>query len=150
MIVSRLWLTSSCSDWEGTHVLFFPSLLKRSVFFFFSIKTLTVVLNLQLERTERNISIRQSRKNWCCNCFLFTVFSLSWLLQFHFSNQIRFRIPDSVCSEGTQGSESCGAAEEEDEWAGVVAAPALPHDSLPHPQQTWKGAQLTLFLFECV
>lgn len=41
--------------------------------------------------------------------------------------------------ESTEGSESCGASEEEDERAGVVAAPALSHHPVPHPQQTWKG-----------
>lgn len=45
-----------------------------------------------------------------------------------------------VCSESTEGSESRGASEEEDERAGVMAAPAVPHHPLPHPQQTWKGA----------
>ena len=44
-----------------------------------------------------------------------------------------------MCVESAKGSESRGASEEEDERAGVVAAAALPHHPLPHPQQTWKG-----------
>lgn len=44
-----------------------------------------------------------------------------------------------VCVESTEGSESRGPSEEEDERAGVVAAPALAHHPLPHPQQTRKG-----------
>lgn len=45
-----------------------------------------------------------------------------------------------VCPESAEGSESRGTSQEEDERAGVVAAPALPHNPLPHPQQTRKGA----------
>lgn len=51
-----------------------------------------------------------------------------------------------VCLESPEGSESRGSSEEEDEWAGVVAAPALPHHPLPHPQQTRKG---DLFVPSC-
>lgn len=43
-------------------------------------------------------------------------------------------------SESTKGSESRGASEEEDEWAGVLAAPALTYHPLPYPQQARKGA----------
>lgn len=52
-------------------------------------------------------------------------------------------------SESTKGSESRGASEEEDEWAGVLAAPALPYHPLPYPQQARKGAlpPPTLFIY---
>lgn len=45
-----------------------------------------------------------------------------------------------LCSESAEGSEPRGASEEEDERAGVVAAVALPHHPLLHPQQARKGA----------
>lgn len=45
-----------------------------------------------------------------------------------------------VCSESAKGSEPRGTSAEEDERAGVVAAAALSHHPLPHPQQAWKGA----------
>lgn len=44
-----------------------------------------------------------------------------------------------VCLESTEGAESRGPSEEEDEWAGVLAAPALSHYPFPRPQQTRKG-----------
>lgn len=55
-------------------------------------------------------------------------------------NSYNVRVCVCVCSESAEGSEPRGAPEEEDERAGVVAAAALPHHPLLHPQQARKGA----------
>lgn len=55
-------------------------------------------------------------------------------------NSSNVRVCVCVCSESTEGSEPRGASEEEDERAGVLAAAALPHHPLLHPQQARKGA----------
>lgn len=83
LIVSRLWLTTSCADWEGIHVLFLFTAEKKCVcvcvylcvFFKLCIRTFTVVLNLQLERTEKNIPVSHSRNDWCCNYFFLFIFT---------------------------------------------------------------------------
>lgn len=72
----------------------------------------------------------QSLKNISCRCLQFSLFKSFLCL--------------SVCAESTKGSEPRGASQEEDEWAGVLVAPALTHHPFSHPQQTRKGTDVLL------
>lgn len=68
--------------------------------------------------------------------------ALSQCLVFHLMSVSGLNEILNACTcvlESTEGSESRGAPEKENERTGVVAAPAFSHHPLPHPQQTWKG-----------